>query len=269
MISFFTLAILGGLWAPLSSFPDTLATIGSDASIVAPGRARTGRRGRRHPRSGRDRHPRRVRDRHRRAGRLAISQRRALRACLTQARPAPAATRPVRARRRFGPRGGRGAGCRCGGSPARCSSPSRSCGSSSSRRRRWWRSPPWRPPRSSRSSSPPSPAANRTTRAAPGSDSPLSTSRSSPCPSPRWPTRPTRAGSCSSTTRPARRACCSRSAARSRSSSRRASRARSVSGIAGRAECVHPGPLGLDHRDHDLRDGRAATDEPGALRRSR
>ena len=40
-------------------------------------------------------------------------------------------------------------------------------------------------------------------------------------------------------------------------------------GIAGRAECVHPGPLGLHHRDHDLRDGRAATDEPGALRRSR
>ena len=29
MISFFSLAILGGLWAPLSSFPDTLATIGS------------------------------------------------------------------------------------------------------------------------------------------------------------------------------------------------------------------------------------------------
>ena len=28
MISFFSLAILGGLWAPLSSFPDTLATIG-------------------------------------------------------------------------------------------------------------------------------------------------------------------------------------------------------------------------------------------------
>jgi len=28
MITFFSLAILGGLWAPLSSFPDTLATIG-------------------------------------------------------------------------------------------------------------------------------------------------------------------------------------------------------------------------------------------------
>jgi ABC-2 type transport system permease protein len=28
MISFFSLAILGGLWAPISSFPDTLATIG-------------------------------------------------------------------------------------------------------------------------------------------------------------------------------------------------------------------------------------------------
>ena len=28
MISHFTIAILGGLWAPLSSFPDVLATIG-------------------------------------------------------------------------------------------------------------------------------------------------------------------------------------------------------------------------------------------------
>ncbi len=28
MICFFSLAILGGLWAPLSSFPDSLATIG-------------------------------------------------------------------------------------------------------------------------------------------------------------------------------------------------------------------------------------------------
>ena len=35
-----------------------------------------------------------------------------------------------------------------------------------------------------------------------------------------------------------------------------------------RAECVHPGPVGLDHRDHGLRDGRPAADEPGALRRS-
>ena len=28
MISFFSLAILGGLWAPVTSFPETLATIG-------------------------------------------------------------------------------------------------------------------------------------------------------------------------------------------------------------------------------------------------
>ncbi len=28
MVSLFGLAILGGLWAPISSFPDTLATIG-------------------------------------------------------------------------------------------------------------------------------------------------------------------------------------------------------------------------------------------------
>jgi ABC-2 type transport system permease protein len=28
MVTFFSLAILGGLWAPITSFPDTLATIG-------------------------------------------------------------------------------------------------------------------------------------------------------------------------------------------------------------------------------------------------
>ena len=151
MISFFSLAILGGLWAPLSSFPDTLATIGRmlpSSRLADLGRDAA---------AGVAPDPAAIAILAAYAiviGGLAAWRYRSAEPsvpCLTAVRPAPAAAHPSRARRRCWPTaggelvadvaGGRRAVRRLSGRPDH----PRAAG------RRSWPSLPLRPRRSSRS----------------------------------------------------------------------------------------------------------------------